>query len=152
MVGHAITETEMCSECPVLQRKLHGSQSDYPPAESLVEGAGLCCSSCRTTFEAVKMGNPVGCFECYKVFGDLLLGELLAQNKIPARLRKGINLRRGQPIHIGKTPDKALNIPSSSRLTALNEALNEALKAENYEEAAMLRDQIKQIMEKKNNE
>jgi protein-arginine kinase activator protein McsA len=37
-------------------------------------------------------------------------------------------------------------------LTALNEALNEALKAENYEEAAMLRDQIKQIMEKKNNE
>ncbi len=98
------------------------------------------------------MGNPVGCFECYSVFGELLIGELIAQNKIPSRLRKGINLRRSQPLHIGKTPDKPLNIPSSNRLTALNEALNEALQVENYEEAAMLRDQIKQIMEKKGDE
>ncbi|NGX45749.1 MAG: Protein-arginine kinase activator protein [Chlamydiae bacterium] len=152
MVGHAITETDMCSECPVLLKKLHGSQPENAPTENSVAGAGLCCSSCRTTFEAVKMGNPVGCFECYNVFGDLLIGELMAQNKIPVRLRKGINLRRGQPIHIGKTPDKPLNIPSSNRLTALNEALNEALKTENYEEAAMLRDQINQIMEKKSDE
>jgi protein arginine kinase activator len=34
----------------------------------------------------------------------------------------------------------------------LNEALNEALKRENYEQAAFLRDQIKALMEKTSDE
>ena len=88
----------------------------------------------------------MGCSQCYTIFGDLLVQELIAEDKIPTSMQ---NARRNQPLHIGKTPDKPVNIPSSSRLTALSEALNDALQRENYEEAAWLRDQIKEIMDKK---
>jgi len=55
-------------------------------------------------------------------------------------------------LHLGKTPTKPVTIPTSSRLTALNEALNEALKKENYEQAAWIRDQIKALTEKGSND
>lgn len=146
IIGNAVTCTQMCADCPVFQEKLHGTSPQEATASKTE--TGLCCSNCRTNFEAVKMGNPLGCKECYVVFGNLLVSELLAAGKIPARLKKTVSFRQGQPIHVGRTPDKPLNIPASSRLNALNEALNEALKKENYEEAAFLRDQIKGIMEK----
>lgn len=57
-------------------------------------------------------------------------------------------MKKTQPLHVGKTPNKPLTIPSSSRLKTLNEALNEALKKENYEQAAWIRDQIKDLTEK----
>lgn len=150
IVGESITCTVMCADCPILQEKLHGTTPREKPAEGLAEtGAGLCCSNCQTTFEAVKMGNPLGCRDCYTVFGSLLVSELITAGKIPQRIRKSLNTRHPPPIHIGRTPGKEVSAPSSARLTALNEALNEALRKENYEEAASLRDQIKELMEKK---
>ena len=149
IVGASIICTEMCSDCPVLQQKLHGKESPVPKAGKLAEGeTGLCCNNCRTTLESIKMGNPLGCSECYEVFSDVLVGELSAQGKIPARIKKEIAVKKSMPLHLGKTPEKPLEIPASSRLTALNEALNEALKKENYEQAAWLRDQIKALTEK----
>lgn len=138
--------TQMCADCPVLHQKIHGTSPAESP-EGIENQTGLFCAHCRTSLESVKMGNPVGCAECYTIFGDLLVNELIEENKIPKRLQK---IRRNQPLHIGKTPEKPAVIPSSNRLTALNEALNEALKKENYEEAAWLRDQIKELMDKKN--
>lgn len=146
IVGNRITVTEMCADCPVLYKKLHGDTPELPKESKEALGAGLYCGHCHTSLEAVKMGNPMGCSECYTVFGDLLVQELIAENKIPAQMQQ---VKRNQPLHIGKTPDKQANIPASSRLTALNEALNDALQRENYEEAAWLRDQIKEIMGKK---
>lgn len=143
IVGNTITVTEMCADCPILLQKLHGTSSEKQGAN--VE-AGLYCGHCHTALEAVKMGNPVGCMQCYGVFEDMLIQELIAENKLSKAMKSA---RRNQPLHIGKTPDKPVNIPESNRLTSLNEALNEALKKENYEEAAWLRDQIKELMNKK---
>jgi protein arginine kinase activator len=139
----------MCAECPVFQQRLHGSALLPPLREGLAEAeAGLCCGNCGTSLESVKMGNPVGCSECYCVFSDMLVSELIAANKIPSHIKKEILAKKSQPIHLGKTPNKPLTIPSSSRLTSLNEALNEALKKENYEQAAWIRDQIKDLITK----
>ncbi len=147
IVADSIICTEMCADCPVLQQRLHGEA--LPAKESHVAGeAGLYCDNCKTSLEAVKMGNPLGCGECYSVFSDLLLNELAASEKVPLYLRKALSNKKTQPVHIGKTPHKPLTIPSSSRLTTLNEALNEALKIENYEQAAWLRDQIKALTDK----
>ncbi len=142
IAGGAITVTDTCADCPILQQKLHGGALAPQKGEGLAET--VCCGNCRTTLEAVKTGNPLGCSECYAVFSDVLISELSAANKIPARIAK-----KNQPIHIGKSPNKPLTIPSSSRLTALNEALNEALKKENYEQAAWIRDQIKALKDGK---
>ena len=149
IVADSIICTEMCADCPVFQQKLHGEVLPVKKGEAPVDGeSGLCCGNCKTSLEAVKMGNPLGCSECYSVFSDVLLNELATAEKLPLYLRKSISAKKTQPIHIGKTPHKPLTIPSSSRLTALNEALNEALKIENYEQAAWLRDQIKALTEK----
>lgn len=150
IVGEAITCTQMCADCPVLQERLHGTTPTEKSAEGLTAAeSGLCCSNCGTSFEAVKMGNPLGCRDCYTVFNSLLVSELIAAGKIPPRLRKSLSSRHPPPIHIGRSPGKELSPLSSTRLTALNEALNEALRRENYEEAALLRDQIKELMDKK---
>lgn len=149
IVDRSIICTEMCSECPVLQQKLHGQSLEPQTREGLTEAEGsLCCGKCRTSLESVKMGNPLGCAECYTVFADVLTSELIAADKIPSHLKKETLSKKTQPLHVGKSPNKPLTLPSSSRLTALNEALNEALKKENYEQAAWIRDQIKTLMDK----
>jgi protein arginine kinase activator len=149
IVTSSIVCTEMCSDCPVLQQKLHGQMAEPKKREGLPEtGAGLYCENCRTSLESIKMGNPLGCSECYAVFADVLISELIAADKLPARIKRDILAKKTQPLHLGKTPNKPLTIPPSSRLTTLNEALNEALKKENYEQAAWIRDQIKALTEK----
>ncbi len=96
-------------------------------------------------YESVKTGNPLGCPECYLVFADVLLAELIAKHALPIHVK---NTKKTQPLHFGKSPHRALSLPTSSRLMALNEALNDALKKENYEQAAWLRDQIRALLEK----
>lgn len=148
IVGDTINVTEMCAECPVYEQKLHG-QIKVLGIEGLAEGeAGLCCGNCRTSLESVLTGNPLGCAECYAVFSDLLISELISEDAVPSHLKKNISAKKTQPLHIGKTPTHTVALPASSRLTALNEALNDALKKENYEQAAWLRDQIKALIEK----
>ena len=145
IIGHSITVTEMCPDCPTLLKRLHGVSPEEASQEWKESDAGLFCGHCHTPLESIKMGNPMGCKDCYATFGDVLMGELIAENKLPKQMQ---NVRRNQPLHIGKTPGKPVHIPASNRLTTLNEALNEALQQENYEEAAWLRDQINQLTNK----
>lgn len=144
IVDGKMTIIEMCVDCPILLKKLHGEPSEMPQGG---EGVGLCCGQCHTSLEAVKMGNPMGCPDCYSAFGDLLIGELIEENRIPKHLA---SVRRDQPLHIGKTTEGPLEAPSSGRLSSLNEALNKALQQEKYEEAAWIRDQIAELMGKGN--
>lgn len=146
IIGEKISIQEMCADCPVLLQKLHGITPKELAEGTSDSNTGLYCGHCHTPLETIRMGNPIGCAQCYAVFGDVLCNELLAEDKIPQSME---NARRNQPLHIGKTPENPVHIPSSNRITALNESLNEALKKENYEEAAWLRDQINELMEKK---
>lgn len=140
---------QMCADCPIFQQKMTGSRQSANPKLS-GKDMGLCCGSCGTTLDSIQTGNPVGCSECYTVFEELIIEELLTLQMLPTRLQKKINRKKSQPLHIGKSPKIPLEIPASSQLTALNEALNDALKKENYEQAAWLRDQIKDLMDKPN--
>jgi protein arginine kinase activator len=148
VIGKAVTCQEMCKDCPVLDQKLHGQAEPGSPVKWKEEDASLCCANCMTTLKSVKTGNPLGCSNCYSIFGDMLIAELLSQDKLPPRVQKEVSGKASLPIHLGKSPQSTVVIPSSTRLTSLNEALNEALKKENYEQAAWLRDQIKELMGK----
>ena len=111
---------------------------------NLVLGAGLACGNCGTTLDALRVGNPVGCSICYKIFEDPLVQELVATKKIPTRLAGS---KKMQMLHIGRGLAGAQELSPSMRLLALNEELNETLKREDYEQAAWLRDQIKELTE-----
>jgi len=134
IVGNTITITAMCSECPVYEQKLHGQIKTHG-SEGLAEAeAGLCCGNCRTTLESVLTGNPLGCSECYPVFSEVLISELISEDAVPSHIKKSVNAKKTQSLHVGKSPSNTQTQPTSNRLTALNEALNEALKKENYRE------------------
>ena len=142
VVGNQITHTVMCADCPHLEHRLHGI-----PVRDMSEPqgqAGLCCGNCGTTLQAVRTGSLLGCTECYAVFGDVLLGELVAMGKISSRFASA---RKSTPIHIGRVSGEVKEMKPAVRLLALNEALDETLQREDYEQAAWLRDQIKQITE-----
>jgi protein arginine kinase activator len=141
------TSLDMCLECPILQQRMTGIKIDdkKTPIEN---ETGVCCGTCGTTLESILTGNPLGCSQCYSIFEEVLINDLLSIEAVPSRLEKRLNRTKSQPLHVGKSPSTPINIPASSRISTLNEALNEALKKENYEQAAWLRDQIKDIMEK----
>lgn len=140
-----INHTCMCNECPVLQRKLYGLPKTTK--DQLVEGRmGLACGNCGTTLDSVRVGSPLGCCVCYEIFDEVLINELRSMGKIPPRLMTG---KRTQTIHIGRGKGETQEISSSMRLLALNEALSETLKREDYEQAAWLRDQIKALTDAK---
>jgi len=135
-----MTCTEMCEECPVLKAKLHG---DTPPTPG--KNSTLCCGVCGTTLDSVLMGQPLGCPECYTVFANTIIQELCDSSAIPLQLKKKAAAQKLQTLHIGRS----LKSPAlSSQLSSLNEALSDAIKRENYEQAATIRDQIKSLIEK----
>lgn len=144
IVDGVLVHTSMCADCPELQRRLHG----ISPAEHIENqtgvSAGLACGTCGTTLEEVKRGHRLGCTECYNVFGDIILIEMQAANRLSPRIATA---KRSVSVHIGRAPGESLVINLSSRLLALNEALKETLNREDYEQAAWIRDQIKALTE-----
>lgn len=143
IVDDVITCSEMCADCPILGQKLHGQPT---PSCEKNKNTSLCCANCMTTLESVLTGNPLGCTHCYTVFEKVLMDDLLSQDKLPSRFQKEISVKSSLPLHLGKSPQTAVTLSPATRLTSLNEALNDALKKENYEQAAWLRDQIKELM------
>lgn len=141
-------QTDMCNQCPILQTKIHGQATGVAPSGFIGTDAGVCCGRCGTTMLAIRTGSPLGCAECYVVFEDILANELMLQGYVPSRLRKVMEGNKKQPLHVGKTPEQVVDLTASSRIVSLNEALQQALKGENYEQAAWLRDQIKALTEK----
>lgn len=145
VVGDVITSISMCSECPELEKRLHGNKNTAYATP--VEGAtGLACGNCGTTLEAIRIGTLVGCSSCYEVFENVIIDELYRVPSIPAKLASG---KRTQMLHIGRSPGESKEMSLSVRIVALNEALNETLAREDYEQAALLRDQIRDLTEKK---
>ncbi|SCA62622.1 hypothetical protein SCG7109_AB_00690 [Chlamydiales bacterium SCGC AG-110-M15] len=146
ILGENVSHTCMCSDCPVLQQHLYGATSSSSGVSTDVP-AGLCCGRCDTTLEAVRMGNPVGCEECYEVFADVLVAEMTSANKISHKIAPD-KTKKSVAIHIGRSPGETAEVNPSLRLIALNEALDDVLKREDYEQAAWLRDQIKELEDK----
>jgi protein arginine kinase activator len=149
IVGNTITRTVMCNDCPVLKRRLFGELHPLPYVTIPEGGTGLACGSCGTTLDAIRMGSPLGCSQCYEIFEEVVLAELQQAQKLPSHINI---LKKSSPVHIGKAPGERQEINPSARLLALNEALSETLKREDYEQAAWLRDQIKALTEEQQEE
>jgi protein arginine kinase activator len=97
----------------------------------------LVCGECGTTLQEVKRGVTFGCNLCYDVFAPFVFEDILDN---------------GECMHLGRNPGEIREMGSSIKLIALSEALDETIKREDYEQAALLRDQIKQITEIKKQE
>ena len=90
------------------------------------------CPVCGYTQADFKKTGRLGCSTCYLTFGEGL-------NSLLKAMHKGTK-------HVGKLPQRAhREIQLGDRMRRLTENLEKAVAEENYETAASLRDQIKQL-------
>lgn len=96
------------------------------------------CETCGSSFAEIAKRGKVGCPDCYKKFYNQLLPSLRKMH--------------GKTKHAGKVPACAPEAAKASyRLNELKEQLQKAVSSEDYEQAAKLRDEIRQL-EKEGNE
>ena len=129
--GDVTTYTQMCTDCPVLKSKLGEQTQTQSPI------GDMCCVRCHTSLKQIEETQILGCSHCYTVF----------ENYIKDECQK---LGFTSPFHAGKKPLSPNTFSISERITDLTGALNQAITKENYEEAALLRDQIQELMSKPN--
>jgi protein arginine kinase activator len=103
--------------------------------EQAASGVELKCPRCGFTQADFKKSGRLGCPECYKTFAEGLIGLLKTMHKSTR--------------HVGKAPE-ALRATreNADRLKTLQIKLARAIKDEKYEQAALLRDEIKQLGER----
>jgi len=92
----------------------------------------LTCDFCGLSFGRFKKVGRLGCPHCYETFRDHL-------EPILSDIHKNIE-------HVGKGPSAGAMIDTTTKqLTELNRELKRAVETEEYERAAQLRDEIKQL-------
>ena len=161
IVNDLITKLNLCENC-AKQKGTEAEQHfgiadllsalsdvDQPAAPAVPGGAPAAvpsknkCARCGMTYEDFKRVGRLGCGECYKAFRTSL---------VP--LLKRIH---GSNQHIGKSPSPQAAVElktNHKRFEELEQAkvqLLKAVKSEEFEEAAALRDKIK-FLEKKTKE
>lgn len=101
-----------------------------------VQPQQLVCDNCGLTFEEFQKIGKFGCSTCYEVF-----------NK---KIEPLIKRLHGNASHHGKFPIQiAEQIELSKEIQNLKDELNKAIKNEEYEKAAELRDAIRQLESEK---
>ncbi|MDX2131210.1 MAG: UvrB/UvrC motif-containing protein [Planctomycetota bacterium] len=107
---------------------------------------GSACPSCRTTFGEFKQHGMLGCAACYAAF-EAQLGPLIER------------AHEGAARHVGKKPRRASDgsedadraqaelAERARRLARIRAELEDAVKEEQYERAARLRDELRRLGE-----
>ncbi len=118
---------------------LFASPSPVRPVEI---SDGLVCDACGTRYDDFARSGMLGCENCYKVFNkrlDTVLKRLHGSNRHVEETN--------HPIHTKKN-DKSVSL--KEEIEKLKEDLNNCIKSEDYEQAAILRDKIKGLEKKLN--
>ena len=130
-------ELHLCESCSQEQSMLLGqkfSVSDFLAGFSGVEStpaSTLQCSTCGLTYDDFCETGRFGCSDCFDAF-EKQVDDLL----------KSIH---GSHLHSGKVPHNLKKKTLPINVSGLKKQLAKAIKMENYEEAAKLRDQIKDV-------
>lgn len=148
IVNGTLTEYDLCTECAKEKGytnffkdmsfdfgNLLGGFIDTPQTK----GTTVRCPKCGASFAEITESGKIGCAECYRVFRE--------------RLMPTIHRIHGTAKHKGKIPGTAalriiepaggISVVKPSPLEAKRAELKAAIEAQNFERAAVLRDEIK---------
>ena len=145
IINDSVTKLHLCEDCA---REKSAEMEDHFGLSDLLAGLtdfgatvetktteSVKCPRCGFTFQDFTKIGRLGCGECYEVFKKQL---------VP--LLKRIH---GADRHIGKVPLMAgKNVKDAKNLQELRAKLDKAIQMEEFEEAAKLRDMIKDMEEK----
>jgi protein arginine kinase activator len=145
IIDDQMRELHLCEECASKKSMQMEQQfgladllaglAEFGKPEETVEAAGLKCSNCGLSYQDFKKTGRLGCSECYSSFKKLLLPLL---RKIHSSTQ-----------HVGKSPYKGVAPKPRKKekvgLAELRLRLQKAIEKEEFEEAARLRDKIREI-------
>ena len=136
---HVIYICEQCARedgkfitgSPLSVNDFFSGMMGFPVRPSVAEQQ-LVCDKCGMSYEEFKKVGKLGCENCYQVYGDKLM---------PILKRLHGNLQ-----YHGKLPEKVIEtVKVSKEIDTLKDELNKAVKSEEYEMAAEIRDKIKAL-------
>ncbi len=146
IVNDKVVEMHVCEACAQTKAQEINEQlsiSDFlggllDIGEKKTKEQVLRCPSCGLSYADFKKKGRLGCANCYATFKHFLTPLL---KKIHSATR-----------HVGKTPATIEKVvpQASDEIEQLKKALERAIKTEEYEEAAKLRDKIKELEKKQN--
>lgn len=107
------------------------------------------CNTCGESYDEFVKTGLLGCPDCYDVFSDRLdpiLKKLQGSSKHIGRGSKGTNNKVDNISNNDKPKvEEKVEDEKTVKLNKLNEDLKQAIKEERYEDAAKIRDEIKNI-------
>lgn len=106
---------------------------------SFTKTGGLQCDNCGMTYDEFVDTGKFGCSHCYDVFSNRIDPVLKRLHGETTYLGRRAKVDSQNDIKQVKTKPKEVK----TEVDKLKEQLKEAIKVENYEEAARLRDEIK---------
>ncbi len=148
IVDDQMTELHLCEDCARQKSEqmeqqfglsdLLAGMVDFGKAPQDKADVSLKCKKCGLTYTDFKKIGRLGCGECYTAFKKFL-----------APLLRRIH---GSTQHLGKVPLKEPKsaVKKAADLDTLRQRLSRAIDTEAFEEAARIRDQIKEL--EKNNQ
>lgn len=97
-----------------------------------VQKNSITCSNCGLTYDEFKERGLLGCSKCYEEFNSYL-------NPIIKRIQANTE-------HVGKIPKmKWQGLIKKKKIDKLKESLNNSIAMEEYEKAAKIRDEIREL-------
>ncbi|MFH1655275.1 MAG: UvrB/UvrC motif-containing protein [Candidatus Omnitrophota bacterium] len=147
IVDEQMTELHLCEQCAKqksiqmeqqfgLADLLAGLTDLSKQAKEDIGHVALRCPNCGLSYEDFRKVGRLGCSKCYVTFKRYL-----------SSLLKKIH---GSNQHIGKTPVKvSRTVKVKSELQDLKDRLQKAVLAEEFEEAAKIRDKIRELETKR---
>lgn len=131
-VWEAVSKLAAAKGMPDPAKMLEPAEEEEISAKSLLmagSSKGQSCPTCGFTNEDLRKTGRLGCPNCYAVFAEML-GDVLND------CQKGLQ-------HSGKVPEAQVGL----RKKNLADLLKKAVDDERFEEAALLRDQLKVLEE-----
>jgi protein arginine kinase activator len=141
IAGDKMQKVDLCEECA--KSKGVNDPTGFSLADLLLGlgasqeieqaggGAEMKCPQCGFTQADFKKAGRLGCPECYQTFADAIEGLLKT-------MHKGTH-------HVGKVPESLRQSRDlNDRIKGLQKRLGKAIETEDFEQAAVLRDEIKQ--------
>ena len=130
VVDNKISIQFLCESCA--EAKGIGQKPDWNVSDFLAKLSEP-CSACNLTFDRFRKHGRLGCPHCYTSF--------------ESNLRRLLKRIHGATRHVGKVylPPDAGDADVGRRLDGLRRRLQQAVDGEDFERAAVLRDQIREL-------
>ena len=137
IINNSIVEIHLCYDCSrkELQKDVESGIEEkvHTIVEGLLESGDrvkeinktIGCNICNTTLNDFEKNGLLGCPECYSVFKNVITKKYIKDKSI-------------------KYYEKKERITQNSRIGFLEIELKKAVQSEDFEKAAILRDEIKQ--------